>query len=802
MSTQHKTPDILHFDLVVTGGGLAGLCAAIAAARQGLKTAILQDRPVFGGNSSSEVRVVPYGCAHSHAWSGETGIVHEFQLEDRPHNHEEFFDHGMMNSLWDMTLSESARREANLSTFFNASVRGVESEALEGEKTPRITPNGLGRTGGQKRRIMAVHASQMGSEKELVFRAKQFVDATGDGTIGFLAGADFRYGRESRDEFGEPLAPLKSDDVTMGSTITMRARDCGKPVPFVAPPWIEEYKSLEEIGFNRKLYHLNKPTYGGYWWLEVCNPWHQIEDNAAIRDELHRHVLGVWNFIKNHSEDKEAARNYVLEWVGQIPGKRESRRLMGDVIVSEKDVQSEQNWPDGVAYAGWWIDLHISGGILNKTEPGERENVDDNYKHWIRVAPFSIPLRAMYSRNIENLWMAGRCYSLTHVGLGPVRVQLTLGMQGQAVGTAAAYAIHNGLTPRETANPEDRHIQTIRQQLLRDDCRVLGLKNSDAADIARQASVTASSEAPFDLGAPNEMAWQPLDKWRGQIVPLTANRLEWVEFFLKNESDEAVPVVAELHQLERIWDRTPGKYLECANLRVPARSSGWVRAIFDADVVPDTPHRLVLRPAKGVWWAQGGDAQGGEAPTGTIAQFLYECAGGPEPKNAHFACFSPDQVEIPAYKHWRQSGRAPLAARLHPNPQPFAARMVNNGGAWPEDLPNLWKSDPSQALPQSCTLQWPDEVEFNGVQLLFDTNLTTPAGSRAPLESPAECVRHFRLFAQIGDGERLILEEKENSHRLYRAHFETVRARALRLEVVSTWGDASARIFEMRVSNS
>ena len=773
-----NTPEEKTFDLVVVGGGLSGLCAAIAAARRGCKTALVQDRPVFGGNGSSEIRVVPYGCAHSHLWTAETGIVLEMQLEDRVGNHEEFFDHGMLNSLWDMTMREAARRETNLTHFLNTSVRIVD---FEGESSRRIT---------------ALHASQMGSEKEFIFRARQFVDATGDGTIGFLAGADFRYGREARHEHNEPLAPVVGDDVTMGSTITMRARDMSRPVPFSPPSWIEEYKTLEEIGFNRKLYHLKKPTYGGYWWLEVCNPWHQIEDNAAIRDELHRHVLGVWNYIKNHSPDKEQAANYALEWIGQIPGKRESRRLMGDVVLTEHDVQQDQNWPDGVAYAGWWIDLHISGGILNKTEPGERENVDDNYKHYIRVAPFSIPLRAMYSRNVENLWMAGRCYSVSHVALGPVRVQLSLAMQGQAVGTAAAHALKHNISPRQTADPKGDHIQTVRQQLLRDDAHLLGLKNTDANDHALQARASATSEADFDLSHVQEK-WLALDVARAQIVPLTGNRLEAVEVFLKNEGDATETTVA-LQQIERIWDRNDGREIACAPLAVPAHFCGWLRVELGANVQADAPHRIVLGRAAGVSWSQSGASL-----AGTLAQFLYECEGGPEAKNAHLHCFSTDEVEIPAYKHWRQIGRAALALKLEPAPRPFAARMANNGCAWPEALPNLWMSDGAQPLPQSLSLHWAETREFNTVVLSFDSDLSMNGGGRAPLSRAKECARHFRLYAETGQGENLVYECADNYQRRHTARFAVTSATALRLEILSTNGDGTegARLYEIRVYN-
>src|SRR5690606_93849 len=148
---------------------------------------------------------------------------------------------------------------------------------------------------------------------------------------------------------------------------------------------------------------------------------------------------------------------------------------------------------DGVAYAAWWIDLHIPGGVNNRTEPAERENIDAHYSSYIRVAPFSLPLRAYYSRNVANLWMTGRARSVSHVALGPVRVQVSLGAQGQAVGIAAGYAVRHGLTPRQTADPEGPHIGPLRQLLLRRDVRLLGARNDDAGDLARHATVTASS---------------------------------------------------------------------------------------------------------------------------------------------------------------------------------------------------------------------------------------------------------------------------------------------------------------------
>jgi hypothetical protein len=251
------------YDLVVVGGGLSGLCAALAAARRGTKVALVHERSLLGGNNSSEVRVVASGSTASNSWSAETGLIHELLLEDRANNHEQFFDQGMINVVHDLALLDRVRSEQNITLFLNTVVRGVESEAIGGDKSPKATANGLGRIDGGVRRINGLHAVQLGSEAEFLIKGKQYMDATGDGTIGFLAGADFRYGREARSEFDEPLAPLVSDDTTMGSTINMLARDIGRPVKYTPPSNVKVYRSLDDIGFKRTLYHVGKPVYGG-----------------------------------------------------------------------------------------------------------------------------------------------------------------------------------------------------------------------------------------------------------------------------------------------------------------------------------------------------------------------------------------------------------------------------------------------------------------------------------------------------------------------------------------------------------
>lgn len=355
------------FVVVVVGGGTAGLAAAIAAARRGARTAILQDRPVFSGNSSSEIRVAPLGSASFNRWSRETGILEEWLTDERARNHDDIYD-GMANSHYDIVLLESAKAEPNLTLFMNTTVRGVETRPAAGGRL-----------------ITALRACRLASEKEFLIKARQFADCTGDATVGFLAGADFHYSREARNAFGEPMAPVKADRQTMGSTLTMRARDIGKPVAFVAPPWAKRYTTQAEIGIHREPGRFNRVDYGGYWWIEIGSPYDQIGDSQAIRDELLAHVLGVWGYVKNYGPDRATAADYAIEWVGMVPGKRESRRLMGDVVVTEHDCHTDRIWPDRICHSGWFIDLHTMGGILNKKEPGEPAWSDLNRLDWFNV---------------------------------------------------------------------------------------------------------------------------------------------------------------------------------------------------------------------------------------------------------------------------------------------------------------------------------------------------------------------------------------------------------------------------------
>lgn len=442
----------LSFDFVVVGGGMSGLCAAIAAARHGAKTALIHARPMPGGNAGSEIRMHICGADHhmNRPNARETGIVEEILLEHKRRNPTNSY------AVFDAILWEKAAFCENLTLFLNTC---VDSVTVRGD------------------RIESVSAYQQTTEKRMTFSAPLFADATGDGSVGAWAGADFTVGREARDAYGEPHAPEKADHCTMGNSLMFKARDAGRPVPFVKPDWANTYT---EHDLRRRIH---EDVTSGYWWIELGGGrFHTIDDAEILRDELMKAVYGVWDHIKNGGD--HGAENMELEWVGVLPGKRESRRLLGDYVLREADCADGRRFPDAVAYGGWPMDVHTVEGFLSDSDdPTVWLHLDDVY---------TIPYRCYYSRNIRNLFLCGRIISASHMAFASSRVMATCAVGGQAVGTAAAMAVKMGLAPREIG----AHIRELQQTLLRDDCYIPGVKNLDENDLLRKARASATHSIP------------------------------------------------------------------------------------------------------------------------------------------------------------------------------------------------------------------------------------------------------------------------------------------------------------------
>ncbi len=453
-----STARYLKSDVVVAGGGMAGVCAAIAAARHGARVVLIQDRPMLGGNASSEIRMTVSGADVSGGRPNarETGILEELRLENAVRNPQR------CAQMWDLLLWEWVTREPNITLLLNTSLDG----AIMAESPIRDAPA----------RIAAVTATRTSTEDRFTIRARIFVDCTGDGRLGAEAGADYVVGREGKAEYGERSAPNVGDRLTLGSSILFQARDYGRPMPFRAPDWIQPI-SEEDLRHRP-----HQPFSYGFWWVEWGGELDTIKDNEQIRDALYRIALGVWDHIKNGGN--HGAENWALEWIGLLPGKRESRRFLGDHVLTQQDLEQAVLFPDRVAYGGWPIDTHPPRGIFARDEaPCEQPRLETVY---------SIPLRSLYSRNIVNLMMAGRNISATHLAFASARVMATCAVEGQAVGTAAAMAVQRDVTPRDLAA---HHIAALQQMLLKDDAYIPHLANADPTDLSRRAAVRASSEA-------------------------------------------------------------------------------------------------------------------------------------------------------------------------------------------------------------------------------------------------------------------------------------------------------------------
>ncbi|NOV62055.1 FAD-dependent oxidoreductase [Clostridium beijerinckii] len=442
-------------DITVIGGGLAGVCAAISAARNGKSVSLVQNRGILGGNSSSEIRVWVCGATKHgvNRYARETGIMGELFLENQYRNPDgnPYF--------WDMLLLEKVKDEKNISLFLNTEVS--EIDLIEGEK---------------ENKIKSVTGWTIGAETKTKFESEVYLDCSGDGFIGALADAKYNLGRESRYKYNELLAPEKEDKILLGSTILFYTKDAGHPVKFIPPNFAKDI-SKTSIPKNRVI----KSNDSGccYWWIELGGEVDIVKDNEIIKDELWALVYGIWDYIKNSGNYD--ADNLTLEWVGSIPGKREYRRFIGDYVLNQNDIIEQTEFDDRIAFGGWSIDLHPEKGIYEES-CGSRNIQADGIFH--------IPFRSTYSVNVSNLMFAGRNISASHIAFGATRVMATCATIGEAVGLAAAMCIEYKIIPR---NLYMKHIKKLQQILLRQDGSIIGIKNEDMEDKARSASIMAST---------------------------------------------------------------------------------------------------------------------------------------------------------------------------------------------------------------------------------------------------------------------------------------------------------------------
>ncbi len=436
---------------------MAGLTAALAAARHGAKVALMHDRPVLGGNASSECRVHICGAdVHNHKpHLRETGILEEIRLDNLRRNPNRNF------SVWDALLYEKCLLEPNITLLLNCSC--LDASMKDG-------------------RIASVTGWQLTTQIMHTVNARIFIDCSGDSILAPLTGAACRMGREARGEFGESLAPEVADNKTMGLTCLFQAREYDTPQPYDPPSWIRRFDSCESIPYGRGGHSFWEM---GYWWVELGGEDDAIGDTEVLRDRLLATTLGLWDHIKNRCEQSGRAANWALEWLQFLPAKRESRRYEGAHILTQNDIRAGGKFDDVVAYGGWSMDDHHPAGF-----EAVRVNAPATHFH---ETPFcyGIPYRCLYSRTVPNLMCAGRNASCTHMAMSSTRVMGTGCSMGQAAGTAASLAISNGKDPAGVGPM----VGMLQQSLLYDDCYLPGITQK-MSSLTRESALTCSEGNP------------------------------------------------------------------------------------------------------------------------------------------------------------------------------------------------------------------------------------------------------------------------------------------------------------------
>lgn len=395
-------------DFCVVGGGMAGICAAISAARHGVKVALMNDRPVLGGNASSEIKMWISGAQGKNCH--ETGIIEEICLENlRINPHKNY-------SQWDAVLYSFIKNEKNIELILNCSCFAGE---MDGNK------------------IQSVTGWQTTTQRYIKVNAKYFADCSGDSVLAPITNATCRVGREAESEFNESLEREEADSCTMGNSCLIVMRECYEPKKYVAPDFA---RKLTEEDLNHRLPNLSRIG-ENFWYLELGGTEDTIGDAEKIRDRLLALAYGMVDYIKNNPSQAEKNKNFELDWIGFLPGKRESRRYVGAHILTQNEIMSGGKFDDIIAYGGWPLDDHTPEGFEAKNS---RPNIAVE-----TPSPFGIPYGCIYSEEIKNLFFAGRNISVTHAAMSSTRVMGTCSLLGQAVGTAVSQCIKNNVLPGE-----------------------------------------------------------------------------------------------------------------------------------------------------------------------------------------------------------------------------------------------------------------------------------------------------------------------------------------------------------------
>lgn len=738
-------------DLVVVGGGMAGVCAAITAARAGIDVVLVQDRPVLGGNASSEVRLWILGATshmgNNNRWAREGGVIDEILTENMYRNKEG-------NTLiFDTILLEKVSGEPNITLLLNTAVYDVEKS--------------------DERTIKSITAFCSQNSTEYQISSKLFCDSSGDGIVAFKSGAAFRMGAESKDEFGELFAPEKSYGELLGHTMYFYSKETDQPVTYTAPAF-----ALEDIKQLPKFKIINTKEFGcRLWWIEYGGNHDTVHDTELIKWELWKIVYGVWDYIKNSGEFEDVD-NLTLEWVGTIPGKRESRRFEGEYILKQQDIVQQVQHKDAVAFGGWAIDLHPSDGVYSNLPSCNQYHSKGTYQ---------IPYRSYISRDISNLFYAGRIISASHVAFGSSRVMATCAHGGQAVGMAAALCATKDLLPKEII---DKDLVAELQQGLNLVGQSIPQTPIDLSDEpVAQAEITSSSVQSLSELLGNG-PWMKLDQSVAQMLPL--NEGTKYSFELTFKAEKPTKVNCELRTSSKPFNHTPDVVIEQVEIELH-KGEQKVSFGFENSLNEAKYGFITLLKNDDVKVQTSTYRQTGIVTVLNKKNLAVSNHGAQDP---------PDNTGFDSFEFWtperRPSGQN-IAMKIDPPISDFSTENLLNGFTRPTNASNAWVAAPSDQNPR-LELRWDDVREIKGIQLHFDTDFDHPMESS--LQGHPEHIMPFvvRSYNIRNCNEEIIYNKSDNYQTINKIVFpEPVETAGIKIELEHPSADIPAALFHIQV---
>lgn len=739
----------LQSEFVIVGGGIAGVCAAITSARKGIRTVLVQDRPVLGGNASSEVRLWILGATshmgNNNRWSREGGVMDEILVENLYRNKEG-------NAvIFDTVLLEKVLNEKNISLLLNTSVYDIS-------KSNDST-------------IEMVKAFNAQNSTEYMISAPLFCDASGDGIVAFKAGASFRMGAENKDEFGELFAPDKAYGELLGHSMYFYSKNTDKAVKFVAPDF-----ALKDIKKIPRYKAIGKDDKGcRFWWFEYGGEGDTIHDTEEIKHELWKIIYGVWDYIKNSGEFEDVDK-MTLEWVGTVPGKRESRRFEGLYMMKQQDVIGQENFVDAIAHGGWAIDLHPAKGVYSELSACTQ---------WHSKGVYQIPYRSFVSKDIDNLFLAGRIISASHVAFGSTRVMATTGLCAQAVGMAAAICIENTTSPAQIMNKG--LLKKLQNELNLIGQSIPNIPINKESNLVNTATVTSSSNLNLS-SIPFDGDWTKLTTSAAQLLPFKAD--EKYTFKVMAKADQDTELEVQLRTSEKSANYTPEIIIEKQLIKLN-KGEQEVEFEFSGSVDKDQYAFVTFMSNNGVYLRNSKKRYSGVLSVFNGVNKAVSNNGKQSP---------PDGIGVDTFEFWipqRRPGGQNIAMEISPAIEAFQSSNIGNGYVRPYRTVNGWSASLEDENP-SLKIEWNSEIEVSEIKLFLDPDYDHPLESTLmghPEDVAPFCVRNYT----IKDLEGKLLAKKEGNYQTINTwKFNSkIKLKGIRIEVEHPSENVPASIFEI-----